>query len=198
MQKYIIGLTATLKRSDGLENIITAMIGPVIMEVSSDSKNLKRLLTTRLTGFKISGIDELSITDAYQKLYENKERNEMILTDIKNAHDMKKNVLVLTDRMSHIHILEKAIKSFTNQLLIVHGKLKAKEKSIFNESLKSKKEPFIILATGKYIGEGFDDDRLDTFLTMPFRWRGTLQQYVGRLNRTRQDMKYKFICGYWG
>lgn len=186
--KYIIGLTATLKRSDGLESIITAMIGPVITEVAIDSKQIRRLLTVRLTGFKVSSTDDASINDSYQKLYENKERNEMIIKDIKASFETKKNILVLTDRMSHISILEKEISKITKHLLVVHGRLSTKEKKDFNEKLISQKEPFIILATGKYIGEGFDDDRLDTlFLTMPFRWKGTLQQYVGRLNRLREN-----------
>lgn len=186
--KHIIGVTATLKRSDGLEDIVTTMIGPVITEVITDSKKIRRLLTVRLTGFKVSLEDELTINDSYQKLYENKERNEMIIKDIKTSFEMNKNILVLTDRMSHIEILEKAINKFTNRLLVVHGRLKTKEKNEFNEKLIHQKEPFIILATGKYIGEGFDDDRLDTlFLTMPFKWKGTLQQYVGRLNRERQN-----------
>lgn len=186
--KHIIGLTATLRRSDGLEDIVTTMIGPVIAEVLTDSKKIKRLLTVRLTGFKMSLEDELTINDSYQKLYENKERNEMIIKDIKTSFEMNKNILVLTDRMSHIDILEKEISKITKNLLVVHGKLPAKEKKYFNEKLISQKEPFIILATGKYIGEGFDDDRLDTlFLSMPFRWKGTLQQYVGRLNRERQN-----------
>ncbi|CCV63783.1 Type III restriction protein res subunit [Alteracholeplasma palmae J233] len=186
--KNIIGLTATLKRSDGLESIITAMIGPVITEVVTDSKQIRRLLTVRLTGFKVSLTEEASINDSYQKLYENKERNEMIIKDIKASFETKKNILVLTDRMSHISILEKEISKITKHLLIVHGRLSTKEKKDFNEKLISQKEPFIILATGKYIGEGFDDDRLDTlFLTMPFRWKGTLQQYVGRLNRLREN-----------
>jgi superfamily II DNA or RNA helicase len=186
--KHIIGLTATLKRSDGLESIVTTMIGPLITEVLIDSKKIRRLLTVRLTGFKVTSSNEITINDSYQKLYENKERNEMIINDIKASFEMKKNILVLTDRMSHIDILEKEISKITNQLLVVHGRLKTKEKNDFNEKLINQKEPFIILATGKYIGEGFDDDRLDTlFLTMPFRWKGTLQQYVGRLNRERQD-----------
>jgi len=195
--KHIIGLTATLKRSDGLESIVTAMIGPVITEVGIDSKQIRRLLTVRLTGFKVSSTDELSISDAYQKLYENKERNEMILNDIKAAFEMKKNILVLTDRISHIDILEKEISKTTNHLIVVHGRLNTKDKRESNEKLINQKEPFIILATGKYIGEGFDDDRLDTlFLTMPFRWKGTLQQYVGRLNRVRQNKHEIYVNDY--
>ena len=186
--KNIVGLTATLKRSDGLENIVTTMIGPVIKEVSVDSKNLKRKLTVRLTGFKLSSGALDSITDAYQELYENEERNKMIIEDIKTAFKTEKNILILTDRIAHLKILEKEITNITNHLFVIHGRLSIKEKRLFNENLKNQKKPFIILATGKFIGEGFDDDRLDTlFLTMPFKWKGTLQQYVGRLNRENHD-----------
>ena len=54
-----------------------------------------------------------------------------------------------------------------------------------------------ILATGSYIGEGFDDPRLDTlFLTMPISWRGTLQQYVGRLHRIHDGKKVVQVYDY--
>ncbi len=195
---HIIGLTATLKRSDGLEGIITTMIGPIVEEVDSDLKNLDKILTSRLTGFKLSnGSIEVSIQDAYQELCENEDRNLMIINDIKSCIEMKQNILVLTDRIHHLEFLEKEINKFTQNLLVVHGQLTRKEKLDFREKLSNQKENVVILATGKYIGEGFDDDRLDTlFLTMPFRWRGTLQQYVGRLNRTHNEKNQIHVYDY--
>lgn len=57
--------------------------------------------------------------------------------------------------------------------------------------------PRVLLATGSYIGEGFDDSRLDTlFLTMPISWRGTLQQYVGRLHRIHHGKKVVRVFDY--
>ncbi|EQD80037.1 DNA or RNA helicase of superfamily II, partial [mine drainage metagenome] len=45
-------------------------------------------------------------------------------------------------------------------------------------------EERVVIATGKHVGEGFDDPRLDTlFLTLPVSWRGTVAQYAGRLHR---------------
>jgi superfamily II DNA or RNA helicase len=58
-------------------------------------------------------------------------------------------------------------------------------------------EPRLILATGSYLGEGFDDARLDTlFLAMPISWKGTLQQYVGRLHRLRENKKEVLVYDY--
>src|SRR5260370_37870700 len=55
----------------------------------------------------------------------------------------------------------------------------------------------VILATGRYIGEGFDDSRLDAlFLAMPISWRGTLQQYVGRLHRLHADKRIVRVYDY--
>ena len=58
-------------------------------------------------------------------------------------------------------------------------------------------EPRVILATGSYVGEGFDDARLDTlFLAMPISWKGTLQQYVGRLHRLHDNKRVVQVYDY--
>lgn len=55
----------------------------------------------------------------------------------------------------------------------------------------------LILAIGRYVGEGFDDARLDTlFLTMPNAWKGTLAQYVGRLHRQRDGKRDVMVVDY--
>ncbi len=55
----------------------------------------------------------------------------------------------------------------------------------------------LLLATGRYLGEGFDDDRLDTlFLALPISWKGTLAQYAGRLNRIRQEKQHIAVYDY--
>jgi len=54
-----------------------------------------------------------------------------------------------------------------------------------------------LIATGRYLGEGFDEPRLDTlFLTMPISWKGTLQQYAGRLHRLFENKKEVQILDY--
>ncbi|MFH2117306.1 MAG: DEAD/DEAH box helicase family protein [Bacillota bacterium] len=184
--KHIIGLTATLKRSDGLEKIITTMIGPIIIDVSDIDNEMNKHLYTRLTNFKLTSMGEVSIQDAYKQIIDSKDRNEVILNEVKELIEKGKNMLILTDRIDHLECLKKEISSYTSNLLCIHGRMSIKERMGFNEQLRRVNDGFIILATGKYIGEGFDDDRLDTLiLTMPFRWRGTLQQYIGRLSRRK-------------
>lgn len=62
----------------------------------------------------------------------------------------------------------------------------------------SQTQPRVIIATGRYIGEGFDDALLDTlFLAMPISWRGTLQQYVGRLHRLHENKHLDTRKSHW-
>jgi len=105
---------------------------------------------------------------------------------------------VLTERVNHIEILEKEIKKCTSNVLIIYGKMNDKEKRDFREKVKLLKEQsFVIISTGKYIGEGFDEERLDTlYLTMPFKWKGTLSQYVGRIHREKEQKKVVEVYDY--
>jgi superfamily II DNA or RNA helicase len=70
-------------------------------------------------------------------------------------------------------------------LVVLRGGMSTAERKASEEVLRiSGDQERLILATGRYIGEGFDDARLDSlFLTMPISWKGTLAQYVGRLHR---------------
>lgn len=186
--KHIYGLTATFKRSDGLEKIITTMIGPVIVDVSDIDIKMSKHLHIQMTNFKLSSLAEVSIQEAYKQLIDSKERNELILNDIVDSIIQKKNLLVLTDRIEHLEFLKGFISNHTNNLLCIHGQMSIRERTQFNRELVIVNDGFVILSTGKYIGEGFDDNRLDTlFLTMPFRWKGTLQQYIGRLSRQKSN-----------
>jgi superfamily II DNA or RNA helicase len=184
--KHIIGLTATLKRSDGLEKIVTTMLGPVIVDVSHIENEMYKRLYTRLTNFKLSSMAELAIHNAYKEIIDNNDRNGLILNDIKDLIEQKKNILILTDRIEHFEFLMHKVKEFSVKFLCIHGQMTRKEKTEFQLKLEIIEDGFVILSTGKYIGEGFDNNRLDTLLlTMPFRWRGTLQQYIGRLSRVK-------------
>ena len=188
--KYLFGLTATIKRSDGLEEITKALVGDVLTSDFKYENNLVKLLNINFTRFKMyyDEFIEPTINDYYEELIYDDIRNRMIVKDIKTSFENNKNILVLTNRLEHINVLSNMLSSIKDNLLVVHGRLSAKDKRLFKENLSNKNENFVILATGSFIGEGFDDDRLDSlFLTMPFKWQGTLSQYVGRLNRERAD-----------
>lgn len=86
-----------------------------------------------------------------------------------------------------------------DEILILKGGMKTKQRKLALDMIKSfsKDEKFVILATGKYIGEGFDESRLDTlFLTMPISWKGVLQQYAGRLQRMYEGKNIVKIYDY--
>ena len=106
--------------------------------------------------------------------------------------------LVLTHRTEHLERLAAGLTS-VEHVLVMKGGMGKKQRRAAAEALASIPEgvPRVILATGSYIGEGFDDPRLDTlFLTMPISWRGTLQQYVGRLHRIHDGKKVVQVYDY--
>ena len=124
-----------------------------------------------------------------------------IIYDVLAAVAQGRTPLVLTGRTDHLDRLALGLSSVEN-VLILKGGMGKKQRKVMAERLASipNDMPRIILATGSYIGEGFDDSRLDTlFLTMPISWRGTLQQYVGRLHRIHHDKKtvrvYDYVDG---
>jgi len=110
----------------------------------------------------------------------------MIIDDLLSAVAQGRSPLVLTERTEHLRLLEAALAPHVAHLLVLRGGMGAKQRRAAATQLATipAKEPRVLLATGRYAGEGFDDARLDTlFLALPISWRGTLQQYVGRLHR---------------
>lgn len=182
---FVHGLTATPVRKDGLHPLMFMQCGPVVYKIDAKQqatiRQFHHILHAKKTAFKaIEGKDML------EQLIHDEARNEMIFNDILKALDQKRNPLVLTERVEHLHILVTKLKSFTKNIIILTGALSKKELKQQFEKLAQlpDHEERIILATGKYAGEGFDNPRLDTiFLTMPVSWKGTLAQYVGRLHR---------------
>ena len=111
----------------------------------------------------------------------------MIFDDVLKAVEGGRSPLVLTERRDHLGILAQRFSRFTRNLVVLRGGLsKVEREAAYGTFRQSGEQERLILATGRYLGEGFDDDRLDTlFLTMPISWKGTLAQYVGRLHRRR-------------
>ena len=84
-------------------------------------------------------------------------------------------------------------------IFVLRGGMGKKQRRAISEALASvaDSETRLIVATGSYIGEGFDDARLDTlFLAMPIAWKGTLQQYVGRLDRLHDGKRVVRVYDY--
>ncbi|GGK06053.1 helicase [Lentibacillus kapialis] len=184
---YMCGLTATPIRTDGLDRITRMQLGPIRYKINAKEqakvRPFKHILMPRYTSFKSSKKDIQAI---YSELVSDQNRNEMIFNDVLNALEEGKSPIILTERIEHVQNLASMFRAFTKNLIVLTGELNKKEKQ---ERLKKLEELYdneerLIIATGKYIGEGFDNARLDTmFLTMPVSGKGTLHQYVGRMHR---------------
>jgi len=125
-------------------------------------------------------------------LYINEDRNKLIIQDILDAHHEGRECLVLSERLEHLDILRDALKEHISSLFMLKGGLGKKQVKTIMEAIQNtpSQEHKVILATGKYLGEGFDLPSLDTlFLVFPFSWRGMLVQYTGRLNRASHGKK---------
>ena len=187
--KYVYGLTATPKRQDGHQPIITMQCGPIRYQVDALTQSVKRefshYVIPEFTDFRIADTD-LKYQEICAKLCTDETRNRRIVNDVITSYQSGRNCIVLTERTDHADILYTAITENRHNVFLLSGKDKAKEKREKLDAIKAvpQGENMIIVATGKYVGEGFDEPRLDTlFLAMPISWKGTLAQYVGRLHR---------------
>lgn len=203
--KYICGLTATPIRKDGHHPIIMMQCGPIRYKVNSKDiskmNEIEHIVIKRNTQFKFCAYEEgkTSINDIYRSLIEDEPRNNMIFGDILNVLEEGKSPILLTERRSHIDYFEEKFKGFVKNIIVLRGGMGKRQGQAVMEHLKNipDNEERLIIASGKYVGEGFDDSRLDTlFLVMPISWKGTLQQYAGRLHRTHHNKKVVKIFDY--
>jgi len=191
--KYVYGLTATPIRKDGHHPIIFMQCGPLRYSVDAKQEAKRRdfdhFIVTRFTSLRmpLSVLEkDMSITEIYTQVCESKERNERIVRDVEHAINAGRNPLVLTERTQHIARLVDLMKDKDYDVIVLSGDLKTKQRRAALASIRSIKDGdrFVVIATGKLIGEGFDEARLDTlFLAMPVAWKGTIAQYAGRLHR---------------
>lgn len=190
--KYVLGLSATLTRKDGHHPIIFMQCGPIRYEVSAKKQASERpfehFVIQRHTDFEMppNVSPKLSMTHIYQALINDNLRNQFILNDIKKALSEKRSLLILTERREHVLLLAEKIQVFVRNIFVMQGGMEANKRELLVSELQAvpPNEAVVIIATGRYLGEGFDCARLDTlFLVMPISWKGTLAQYVGRLHR---------------
>lgn len=165
--------------------------GPVRYKVDAKSqaklRDFEHHIIPRHTEFKLEEMErDIPIHEYYEKLIANENRNDLIFNDLLLALDQGRSPILLTDRTAHLEYFQNRLKGFAKNVIVLRGGLGKKEWKLINEQLKSipSNEERVLLATGRFAGEGFDDARLDTlFLVMPISWQGTLQQYAGRLHR---------------
>ena len=202
--RYVVGVTATPSRKDGHHPIIFMQCGPIRFSMSPKKMAKKRGFEHRVV-VKHTNIvipvseSDLSIHILYRALIQDQKRNGLIVSDIEDALREGRSPIVLTERREHLQLLADILLPTTKNLIILYGGLSEKERrnAIAELAALGEGEERLLLATGRYIGEGFDDSRLDTlFLTMPVSWRGTLNQYAGRLHRSHHAKKDVIIYDY--
>ncbi|HKX31235.1 MAG TPA: DEAD/DEAH box helicase family protein [Blastocatellia bacterium] len=202
--KYVTGLTATPVRKDGHHPIIMMQCGPIRYHLSerkmAEIRPLQHTVVTRHTDFSLTNqSSDLSIQEIYRAIALDERRNGLIVNDILHEIEAGRSPLLLTERTDHLKLLTERLHGTVQHVIELKGGLGKKQRQQMADKLQaiSDQEPRVILATGRYIGEGFDDARLDTlFLAMPISWRGTLQQYVGRLHRTHGDKRAVRVYDY--
>lgn len=187
--RYVYGLTATPTRQDGHHPILFMQCGPIRYRVDAKSQAEKRsfehYLIPRFTSFRSTDQDK-SIAEIYKDLAESEFRNSYIINDIKEALKNGRTPIVLTERREHVLLLADRLFGECKNIVTLFGTASQKERREKSEQLKGipDNEPLVIIATGKYVGEGFDFPRLDTlFLALPISWKGKVAQYAGRLHR---------------
>ena len=192
--KFVTGLSATVMRKDGHHPIIFMQCGPVRYRANSKERvaahPFKHTVMVRPTDFRPLRPANPNVRQQFHELYEeliaDEERNQLICHDLIQTLREGRSPLVLTERNEHLDSLAKQLASEVPHLVVLRGGMRKKELDAISARLAAipADESRVILATGRYVGEGFDDARLDTlFLTLPVSWHGTIAQYVGRLHR---------------
>ena len=201
--KYVYGLSATPSRQDGHHPLIFMQCGQIryLVDAKSqaESRDFSHFIVPRFTSFRSLNSKEKTITQIYTEITENANRNKQIISDALTAIENGRTPIIITERTEHIELLNNMLKNQCENVITLMGKTSAKEKRETMEKLSNitASEKLIIIASGKYIGEGFDYPRLDTLLlTMPIVWKGKVAQYAGRLHRNYEGKNEVQIFDY--
>ena len=177
--KYILGLSATPNRKDELDPILYQQLGNISYEYKKPKTHTNRLLVIK-TEFTSSADNYAAIIN---ELVSNEDRNRQIVKTIKENIDRK--ILLLSDRIEHLNLLENILKEENIDFVSVHGSQNKKEQV---ENMQKVKTSSLILATSSFFGEGIDFPHLNTIIfATPISFYGRLIQYLGRIGRGNQE-----------
>lgn len=188
--RYVYGLTATPIRKDGHQPIIFMQCGPIRYSAEAKSQlakqTFKRWLIPRFTAYRDLSDSSSTYAQIVQSLATDEARNALIVEDVCKTLAVGRSQIVLTTLTSHVEQLSQLLSTCCKNIITLVGSESMKDKRQKMERLAelSPKEPLVVVATGRYVGEGFDYPRLDTlFLVSPVSWKGIIAQYAGRLHR---------------
>ena len=205
--RFVLGLSATVTRKDGHHPIVFMQCGPTRYRVDPKRQAALRPFIHRVhvrpTGFRAAMVDSLDSRVEFNQLYEalaaDDSRNAMICDDVVRAVREGRSPLLLTERTEHLHHLAQRIGADVPNVVILQGGMGKKDLKAAMDKLAAvpPNEGRVLVATGRYIGEGFDDARLDTlFLALPISWKGTVAQYAGRLHRLHEAKREVRVYDY--
>ena len=192
--KFVTGLSATVTRKDGHHPIIFMQCGPIRHRVDAreqaEARPFDHSVFVRPTGFRQQEVTNPDIRmrfhDLYEQLIKDETRNRLIVAEVIQSVRNGRSPVVLTERNEHLDYFIRCLTGEIRNVVVLRGGMGKKELQCVAAQLSGipETDERVLLATGRYLGEGFDDSRLDTlFLTLPVSWRGTIAQYVGRLHR---------------
>lgn len=202
--RRIYGLSATPRRDDGLERIVFMHCGPIRYSISAKDQareqGFDRLLIPRFTHLRYPALEPgSSFSSVLTSLQENEKRNALIVEDIVSAVRAGRHALVLTKRKEHVELLVQALSERIETVVALTGAGTATQK---RERLQRVRDipygtPFALVATGSYVGEGFDEPRLDAlFIALPISCESVVTQYSGRLHRETSEKRDVLIYDY--
>ena len=203
--KYLTGLSATVVRKDGHQPIVFMQCGPVRHRVDAKRQAAKRpfshVVLARPTCFRIQGEPEDDARIEFQRvcdqLTKDNGRNQAICSEIVQNVQDGRAPLVLTERVDHLQTLADGLRAKGLDIVNLQGGMGNRALTSALARAAESVPGRVLLATGRFIGEGFDNPRLDSlFLTMPVSWRGTIFQYVGRLHRLHDHKREVRVYDY--
>jgi len=202
--RYILGLTATPNRKDGLQKILFLQCGPIRHRIDLDhSEEQSRTVFVREFSLRLpAGKDRLPIHQIWEHLIQSRDRNSAIASDVTSAFEEQRFCALLSDRKEHLNALESLLRERLpdDAVFRMDGSTPRKQREEALNHLRLKAAqclPFVLLATASLLGEGFDMPELDTlFLAMPISFKGRLIQYAGRLHRISEKKKSVQIYDY--
>ncbi len=185
--KFVLGLTATPIRRDGQQPIIFMQCGPIRYAAAKPTGAPHDLeVVPRLRQAQIDLPGDAGIQDVFRHLATDQARTSAIAAEVRDAVEQGRKVLVLTERTEHLDAIKADLDGLEPPPFVLHGRMSRKQRTALVADLDAlpPAAPRALVATGKLVGEGFDHPPLDTLvLAMPVSWKGTLQQYAGRLHR---------------
>jgi superfamily II DNA or RNA helicase len=198
--RYVLGLTATPIRRDGQQPITFMQCGPIRHAAARPADAPADLLVIpHFLDRHIGLTPEAGIQDVFRHLADDPERTTAIAGEVVDLYSQGRKLLVLTERTGHLEAIRAELDGRLPPPFVLHGRMSKKQRNQAVAELEAlpPDAPRVILATGKLVGEGFDHPPLDALvLAMPVSWKGTLQQYAGRLHRQHASKTSVWIVDY--